>query len=884
MANLLLVPLRDKKPLVAAREREYTSSKIESPPYIKLGFQNAKNTDENSEQFGRAELLSCLLKSCGCSDRKDEVSQKMCANCFDVLKWAKSCMSKDFLQVKRRRDVTELWVKKDAHYPRSLILLGSKSEGCVEYKPIDSIVSTSKEIKGTSWLGPVDLKKFSHLKLCPPQNKGDALEFAVYKDPNAAETNNYDQFISTTDDAHKMIFEECGTEVSTSRKDAENNAKPNKEELGNYPALQYRSRGQTEIATEKTYLEPTDRLYARKSIKNGLESEGQGREHYDIHEDQAQSKIATPNSKDLDHCDASEKKEKLVQKRLDDFTYVDSDQSKMIAAIEPQATTPFRIYFVRDGMDMIDELIEGGDGDGLKNHVIQRNSIVLDHFDKTNPPFPTHIVVSDNGIKPEKLATALGFDKVEDLEDFVDDHNIICVYRKWAAKGNAFSKPPLQSPALEERYIKLRSKANRDSIAGQDMRRVRRKCEAQSPDKRNQKLADHFKKLSKLYQTAPIHDTDDWRAYSFSLTAGRLRLLDFDATDDPAALDRLSKTKGFGATTMSIIREFLQTGTSSRIKELENDENRVVMRRMMNIWGVGRGKATELVRAGYRSIEEVKAAVEAGTLTVDRSQYIGLLCYDDIMEEMSRSEVDAIFNIVEECFKEDYPQVQMQINGSYRRGKETCGDIDILVTHSSYYDTVPPNAVGAVADKLLARGYIEHHLTYLAGMNPELFNRTIPPDVRRNLIEHRGSSHGKRKADKSSSTTYFGVIRSPMVLGRRRRLDIKFYPYRERVFASIYFTGNGYFNRAMRLWSQQKLGWTLNDHGLFKENTEVSILENPANEKEVFDKLGLVWKEVTERDSFAAVQAKEGNENAMQLRELSRSALREEELSYQWVD
>ncbi|GAX27163.1 DNA polymerase lambda [Fistulifera solaris] len=685
-----------------------------------------------------------------------------------------------------------------------------------------------------------------------------------------------------TDGAHEKTFKECRNEIFTSKEDTVNH--PIKEEHETHPEKQYRSCGPTKRATENINLEPTDQLDARESIKDGLESEHQGREHYDLHEAQTQSKIVTPNSKYPEHCESLEKKEKLVQKSLDGFAFIGSDQSKKRAVTEPQLTTPFRIYFVREGMDMIDELIESGDGNGLKNHMIQRNAIVLDNFDKTSPPFPTHIVVSDKGIKPERLATALGFNKVEDLENFVDDHNIVCVHRKWAAKGNAFSKPPLRSPALHERYINLHPKANRDSISNQETRRVRRKCEAQSPDKRNQELADYFKKLSKLYQTAPIHDTDDWRAYSFSLTAGRLRLLDFDVTDDPDALERLSKTKGFGATTMSIIREFLQNGTSSRMKELESDENRVVMRRMMNIWSVGRAKATELVRAGFRSIEEVKAAVEAGALTVDRSQYIGLLCYEDIMEEMSRSEVDAIFNIVEKCFKEDYPQVQMQINGSYRRGKETCGDVDILVTHGSYYDTVPPNAVGVVADKLLARGYIEHHLTYISGMNPELFNRTIPPDVHRNLIEHRGSSYGKRKADKSSSTTYFGVIRSPMVLGRRRRLDIKFYPYRERVFASIYFTGNGYFNRAMRLWSQQKLGWTLNDHGLFEENTEVSVLENPTNEKEVFDKLGLVWKEVTERDSFAAVQAKVGNENAMQLRELSRSALREEELSYQWVN
>ncbi len=401
---------------------------------------------------------------------------------------------------------------------------------------------------------------------------------------------------------------------------------------------------------------------------------------------------------------------------------------------------------------------------------------------------------------------------------------------------------------------------------------------------RNEKLSDHFCQLSKLYQTSPIQDTDEWRAYSFNLTAGRLRFLDFDVTDDPEILQKLAKSKGFGATSMAIVRDFFRTGASSRLKELENESTRVVMRRMMNIWGVGRAKATELVRAGYCSIQDVKAAVEAGKLLVDRNQYIGLLCYDDILEEMNRAEVEAIFAIVEKSFKEKYPEAELQLMGSYRRGKDSCGDVDILAIHPSHQYKVPPNAVGIVVDELLERGYIEHHLTYISGMNPELFNRTIPANVWPNLIEHRGSSHGKFKAEDTSSTTYFGVIKSPLVPGRRRRLDIKFYPYRERVFASIYFTGNGYFNRAMRLWSSRKMGLTLNDHGLFIQNTEVSVLDDPFDEKEVFDKLGLVWKEVTERDCFAAVQGTNGIENAILLRELSRTALRDENMNHKWID
>merc|ERR1719253_429122 len=63
-----------------------------------------------------------------------------------------------------------------------------------------------------------------------------------------------------------------------------------------------------------------------------------------------------------------------------------------------------------------------------------------------------------------------------------------------------------------------------------------------------------------------------------------------------------------------------------------------------------------------------------------------------------------------------------------------------------------------------------------------------------------------------------GVFRSPVHEGKRRRVDIKFYPYREKAFCKLYFTGSGTFNRSMRLWATKSCKMTLNDHGLFKLN------------------------------------------------------------------
>jgi hypothetical protein len=46
---------------------------------------------------------------------------------------------------------------------------------------------------------------------------------------------------------------------------------------------------------------------------------------------------------------------------------------------------------------------------------------------------------------------------------------------------------------------------------------------------------------------------------------------------------------------------------------------------------------------GFTIIAQVRAAVEAGQITLDRNQYIGLLCYEDILEELSSLEVETFF-------------------------------------------------------------------------------------------------------------------------------------------------------------------------------------------------------------------------------------------------
>ncbi len=71
--------------------------------------------------------------------------------------------------------------------------------------------------------------------------------------------------------------------------------------------------------------------------------------------------------------------------------------------------------------------------------------------------------------------------------------------------------------------------------------------------------------------------------------------------------------------------------------------------------------------------------------------------------------------------------------------------------------------------------------------------------------------------------------------------------------------------------------FTLNDHGLFHSGTKDRVME-ATDEKEVFDKLELVYKEPHERDCFDAVVCKDGRIDI----ELSQTEFRED-IDYVWV-
>lgn len=832
--------------------------------------------------LGRIMLLQTLWKACGCATattRRGTTTAK-CGMCRCVTDWAKRMLPRSFLRLETDKNNTcLLWVLNDTKYPRSCIQVGKSQKsrnGQKEYvfTTIDEDLASSAD--DASWAGPVPLAdsdclrfhSHAHHHPSPPS----CLTFRLVRLNHLVEGEDVSSTPVTSPTRPSSSDQQCACSTPDSI--------PFCESADTYEVNQCLSARQS--------LSPNCLL----ALKRGTSTLPGGNRKRAKRVNRMQSMVAPICSLEVQRTDK-------------DSAESTPDFSVMTTPVKYISTkAKYRLYFVQYGTDMAKVHIKGKMGsEGLEHHVQKRGAVVLSEFDRNNPP--THFVVSNSAPSPEAIANALGFrskkamtdeeansEAVDKLQRFMYDHDIVCVFRKWAERGNGkdVTPAPLMAPTMSERYLRLHPRRGSDwkkpaCINSYEVSKRRTTPTGQ----RNKALSDYFFKLSKLYQECPLEPADNWRAYTFNIVSGRLRYLDFDVSDDPDSLRRLKALKHFGRSTMEEVYLYLKKddGIPNRLNTLQTNVKRQAMQRLMNIWGFGQSTAKKFVDCEYTTPAQVREAFEKGLISIDRNQYIGLLCYEDFLEKMSREEVEAIFDIVRVAIDTELPGAEIVTMGSYRRGKTTCGDIDIMITHPSYKTgrEIPRESLGRVVDSLAQEGHMAYHLTKIPGMDPAKYE-TLPESLPNQLWTHLKnppSYSSQSSHSKVSNTSYMGVFNSPIVPGRKRRIDIKLYPYCERVFASLHFTGNGYFNRAMRLWAKRKFMYQLSEHGLFERGTHKLLLE-PTCERDIFDALGLVYREPWERDCFDAVKGKKEGEYALNLSPLSRFDLIKDMEQHSWVD
>ncbi|NXR07857.1 DPOLL polymerase, partial [Semnornis frantzii] len=182
----------------------------------------------------------------------------------------------------------------------------------------------------------------------------------------------------------------------------------------------------------------------------------------------------------------------------------------------------------------------------------------------------------------------------------------------------------------------------------------------------NQCITDKLEVLAKAYSV----QGDKWRALSYSKAINALKSYHKPVTSYQEAC----KIPGIGKRMAEKILEILESG---HLRKLDHISDSVpVLELFSSIWGAGVKTAQMWYQQGFRTLDDIRSKA-----TLSSQQVVGLKHYADFQERMPREEAAQIEQTVRQAALALKPGLLCVACGSYRRGKPTCGDVDVLVTH-----------------------------------------------------------------------------------------------------------------------------------------------------------------------------------------------------------
>ena len=336
----------------------------------------------------------------------------------------------------------------------------------------------------------------------------------------------------------------------------------------------------------------------------------------------------------------------------------------------------------------------------------------------------------------------------------------------------------------------LKDKTKTDLKISQELKEM-------SSGRLNEKFIDLMEKLADIM----LKQGEPFRARAYQKAQETIMAY----PDDILSPADLKGKPGIGETIMEKLNEYVQTGT---LKVLEREKNNPV-NILAEVYGIGPKKAKDLVDQGITSIAELRENQDL----LNDIQKVGLQYYEDILKRIPRSEIEDYKVIFEKAFPKT-TDGKMEIVGSYRRGAQSSGDIDVIITSNS------PRVFTTFVDNLIKEKIILYVLS--RGPTKCLVVAKIP----------------------SSDTA--------------RRVDFLYTNPEEFPFAILYFTGSKIFNTVMRHIALEK-GYTMNEHGIYKMEAKKKgekVQRAFTSEEDIFDFLGLEYKSPIERTDGRAIVVK----------------------------
>ena len=273
--------------------------------------------------------------------------------------------------------------------------------------------------------------------------------------------------------------------------------------------------------------------------------------------------------------------------------------------------------------------------------------------------------------------------------------------------------------------------------------------------------------------------------------------------------------KGVGKKIKAKIEEILETGELEAATRAKSELKIDVYQDLLKIHGVGPAKAKELIeKHSIKSVDDLRKRYEKEELLND-VQKKGLKYYEDSLERIPRAEMIEHEKKLLSVIKSP---IEAIIVGSYRRGLESSGDIDVLIkAPESYSKKKMKETFESIVKAYQDSGYIIDIL----GLGEK-------------------KCMGYVKLDSKSKV---------------RRLDLLITPEKEYPYAILYFTGSDLFNVAFRKFTLSK-GYTINEHTMKAKVEDISDVPVMKSEEDIFQFLGLKYVEPSERKDEKSITEK----------------------------
>jgi DNA polymerase/3'-5' exonuclease PolX len=225
--------------------------------------------------------------------------------------------------------------------------------------------------------------------------------------------------------------------------------------------------------------------------------------------------------------------------------------------------------------------------------------------------------------------------------------------------------------------------------------------------------------------------------------------------------------------------------------------------------------------------------VISGQIRVNDKQYIGIIYHRHFQQRVPRDTITRVGNFVLGILHFVAPYTIGEIVGSYRRGKESSGDVDILISGTT-------EELHRLFNALKGMRFIEHELAMGVKSVRGTFWSNYPTSP-------ASESRTSEPFDSNLIQQFLAANVDGRIGGVLHTIDIKVVPLESWGTGLLHYTGSDVFNEGVRAYLK-KQGLSLSEYGI--STVDQSKKWVYKTEADVFRSIGLPFIPPTERETF----------------------------------